>query len=290
MRGFWCSCHSRASVVHRVAMVTQLRRESTFHRLDSRFRGNDNQRGFSLVELSIVLVILGLLTGGILTGQSLIRASELRSVSADIQRYQAAMNTFRDKYFALPGDMTNAQNFWGVAHATPATCVTTASTTALTCNGDGNGQVFFATGSNEMFRFWQHLANAGLIEGTYTGIEGVSGAGYAALPGTNVPRSKISNGGTSVQWLGAISAHANYFDGNFGNIFAYGLPITNSTTGNPIFKPEEAWNIDTKLDDGRPGFGGITTYKHHTSCHDDTSNYNLDDTTLRCSFIIKTGL
>ena len=78
--------------------------------------------GFSLVELSIVLVILGLLTGGILAGQSLIRAAELRSVATESQRYMAALNSFRDKYFALPGDMANATAFWGAQNATPATC------------------------------------------------------------------------------------------------------------------------------------------------------------------------
>lgn len=118
-------------------------------------------RGFSLVELSIVLVILGLLTGGILTGQSLIRASELRSITTEYNRYIAAAQTFRDKYFALPGDMANATAFWGAAHATPATCKTTASSSALTCNGNADGfiQGVVAT-SNESFRFWQHLANA----------------------------------------------------------------------------------------------------------------------------------
>ena len=68
-------------------------------------------KGFSLVELSIVLVILGLLIGGILTGQSLIRAAELRSVTTQYQGYVTAVNTFRDKYFALPGDMPNAIDF-----------------------------------------------------------------------------------------------------------------------------------------------------------------------------------
>ena len=73
-----------------------------------------NKKAFSLVELSIVLVILGLLVGGILSGQSLIRAAQLRSVTADYTRFVTAVNTFRDKYFALPGDMTNAQSVWGV--------------------------------------------------------------------------------------------------------------------------------------------------------------------------------
>lgn len=147
------------------------------------------EKAFSLVELSIVLVILGLLTGGILTGQSLIRASELRSVATDLQRYQAAVHTFRDKYFALPGDMPNATRFWGVQHATPATCITTASTTALTCNGDGNGQV--ADTTYEAFRFWQHLANAGLIEGSYSGVTGPD-SGFDHVIGVNAPRAKMS--------------------------------------------------------------------------------------------------
>ena len=73
------------------------------------------KKAFSLVELSIVLVILGLLVGGILTGQSLIRAAELRSVTTEFSQYQTAVMTFRDKYFAIPGDMKNARDFWGAS-------------------------------------------------------------------------------------------------------------------------------------------------------------------------------
>ncbi len=248
-----------------------------------------SKQAFSLVELSIVLVILGLLTGGILAGQSLIRAAELRSVTTDIQKYSTALMSFRDKYMALPGDMQNAQSFWGVAHATPATCATTASTTALTCNGDGNGQLLFATGANEMFRAWQHMANAGLIEGTYTGTEGTAAAGYHAIPGVNSPRIKLSNGGVGIFYLGSIISQTNNFDGNYGNVFVYGATHPSQMPANPLFKPEEAWNIDTKLDDGKPGFGTITTYKHVTTCYDDTSNYNYDDTAVRCALIFKSG-
>ena len=60
---------------------------------------------FSLVELSIVLVILGLLVGGVLSGQALIQAAQLRAVSEEYTKYTTAALTFRDKYLATPGDM-----------------------------------------------------------------------------------------------------------------------------------------------------------------------------------------
>ena len=155
-------------------------------------------RGFSLVELSIVLVILGLLTGGILAGQSLIRAAELRSVTADLARYQTASMTFRDKYLAYPGDMPNATRFWGVRAGTGSdvTCHQTIATTTGTCNGDGNGRSEGISGDvtlGERFLFWQHLAYAGLIEGSYTGAS-ASAASEVRVAGTNMPPAKMSNG------------------------------------------------------------------------------------------------
>lgn len=136
------------------------------------------RQAFSLVELSIVLVILGLLVGGVLAGQSLIRAAELRAVSTEYSRYTAAVNSFKDKYFAIPGDMNNAVRFWGAqaggtADGSNTTCeaLTTPATGTATCNGNGDGQVHqVSTGWYERFRLWQHLANAGLIEGSYSGI------------------------------------------------------------------------------------------------------------------------
>lgn len=98
------------------------------------------QKAFSLVELSIVLVILGLLTGGILAGQSLIRASELRAVVTEYERYIAASHTFRDKYMAIPGDMANATRFWGDDAALCADAGITNGTPG-TCNGNANGSI-----------------------------------------------------------------------------------------------------------------------------------------------------
>lgn len=64
--------------------------------------------GFTLIELSIVLVIIGLIVGSVLVGQDLIRASEIRATITQIERYQTVTNTFRGKFNALPGDMNAA--------------------------------------------------------------------------------------------------------------------------------------------------------------------------------------
>lgn len=237
-------------------------------------------QAFSLVELSIVLVILGLLTGGILAGQSLIRAAELRSVSSDIQRFQAATNSFRDKYFGLPGDITNATKFWGTANATPATCATTQGTGMQTCDGNGDGAILtrtFGAVSDEMFRYWQQLANAGLIEGNYSGIEGAGGPQHA-VGGTNVPRSRLSN---SIFMIRSINDAAYYAASNGHNQMLFGTQNTAGFPGTAAIKPEEAWNIDTKMDDGRPGQGKVFATGHtNTACvtpsNDPNANYALN--------------
>lgn len=117
---------------------------------------------FSLVELSIVLVILGLLVGGILAGQSLIHAAELRKMSAFITNTRTAHNAFKDRYFALPGDFDNATGVWGRSNASDwhSTCSAQPGTPSATgtCNGDGNGWVTESQG------YWEHLKLAGLIE------------------------------------------------------------------------------------------------------------------------------
>lgn len=262
-------------------------------------------KGFSLVELSIVLVILGLLTGGILAGQSLIRAAELRSISAEYQRYIAATQSFRDKYMAIPGDFKDATLFWGRVGGGTGNCanVETNSDTGLpTCNGDGNGIV--NSGTHEMFRFWEHLAAAGLIEGSYTGIRGTGATGpWYHLIGENCPQSKMSNAGWSAVNRGTQLASSGFFDGNYGNSLQFGgQGDSNSETGASLLQPEELWNIDTKMDDGRPAIGKIAVRTRTgcaiaangaaltTSAADAAkvdANYNLTSTTKACSVIFR---
>ena len=241
---------------------------------------------FSLVELSIVLVILGLLTGGILAGQSLIRAAELRSVTTQFQRYVTAAQSFRDKYFAYPGDFNNAQAFWGAQGTNCSGTVTTLTTTG-TCNGNGNGTIdnaAAASSNGERFQFWRQLALAGLIEGNYSGISG--GGGAADTNSANAPVGRIA----STLWgVGSYitSGNATYFDGNVNTAYSIGALMSGSGPNNPILKPEEAWNIDTKMDDGKPATGKVignmwNVCSTAASSSDTTAQYKLSDSGLDC--------
>lgn len=257
------------------------------------------QRGFSLVELSIVLVILGLLTGGILAGQSLIRAAEIRTIATGFDKYTAAVNTFRDKYMGIPGDITNAVKFWGaqtgsLADGYDAACGaldhTTPSTTTATCNGNGDGRVGSgATGSYERFRSPQQLANAGLIEGSYTGVNGAGGVNQV-VPGQNGVAGRITNTAYIMVDYGSWTGnHVNYYNGDYINSMLYGGATAGSPT-DPALKPEEAWNLDTKMDDGRPGLGVIRSFpSSHASgvnCASTaiatTAEYRLDQPAVGC--------
>lgn len=261
------------------------------------------KHGFSLVELSIVLVILGLLTGGILTGQSLIRAAELRSVITEFKIYQTAVLSFRDKYFALPGDMKNATDFWGAAHSSPSTCGTTASSDTHTCNGDGDGDGVIedigssSTGSHELYRAWQHLSNAGLIEGRYSGVKGPGAVTWDAVIGENIPASKLGNAGWAIHQAMSVTGHAHFFDKNYGTRLQFGADITNGTVNAPVLTPKELWNFDTKIDDGLPGKGDVMTLKSTSTLNPNcattssptTAEYNLLSDEVLCSIVTQPG-
>jgi len=180
--------------------------ESRAKRLSTSPEGRGKKSAFSLVELSIVLVILGLLTGGILAGQSLIRASELRSVVSQYQRYVAAVNTFKDKYFALPGDMPNATQFWqkqGGLGGYAATCNSNsgagfnAATQQGGCDGNGDGVVLnnrTTLTTDESAQYWQHLKMSGLIQFKYANSSGDGGIGINYNSLMSSPLSRYPNG------------------------------------------------------------------------------------------------
>lgn len=112
------------------------------------------QTGFTLIEIAIVLVIIGLLLGGVLKGQELITGARVRNLIQQQDGVKAAYFGFLDRYRALPGDFSAASK----------------SIAGVEKDGDGDGQIELSgTGSTaEHILAWNHLAKSGFINGTYT--------------------------------------------------------------------------------------------------------------------------
>ncbi|MEW6313745.1 MAG: prepilin-type N-terminal cleavage/methylation domain-containing protein [Pseudomonadota bacterium] len=123
-------------------------------------------RGFTLIEIAIVLVIIGLLLGGILKGQELINSAKVKNLAADFKGIPVFIYGYQDKFKALPGDDAAA-----ATHMNGATNATTGGTV-------GNGMIEGAWNSNttteESYLFWQHVRLAGLAPGSTT----IGGADY----------------------------------------------------------------------------------------------------------------
>lgn len=259
--------------------------------------GNNRYGGFSLLELSIVLVAIGLLVGGLLVASNLIRSSEVRAIITEIHNYRVAVQNFHTRYDALPGDMDYATRLWGAVNTDPNTCFATATTTGstATCNGNGNGQIriWDGPGGNEGFRAWQHLSNAGLVGGQFPGIsDGSSANREAATVGYNVPESQMKGVGFTLNSFDTHTGHANWFDGPYKNVMFVGTQNDDWETHNPFLTPAEALSVDSKEDDGKPSTGVIRTFKSpiHANCitsdDDDLAAYDVSQADITCSFIV----
>ncbi len=233
------------------------------------------QKGFSLLELSIVLVIIGLLAGGVTLGRHLIRAAELKSVPAQLHHYYSATLTFKHTYTQLPGDISNAESFWHTMST--GTCPdATAGVGTETCNGNGDGRIDVPTGAGlagENFAFWKHLSNSGMITGQFTGVAS-SGSLNDSTIGVNVPRGKLHGAGVSVDYVNLPLGWAGDFP-HTGHRFWYGAEATNNKTFGHILSPIEVHNMDKKIDDANPGTGKIQTWRNLVMPDCTTSNGSL---------------
>jgi prepilin-type N-terminal cleavage/methylation domain-containing protein len=144
--------------------------------------------GYTLLELSVVIAVLGIVGGGIFVAQALVRASYLNRILSEYDTYIKAYNEFHEKFLAYPGDMNNAVTMWGLD---PNGCVWPNTNTVqktATCNGNGDGKIGDSDASGnlsnslEWFRAWQHMGNARFIPDRFTGVPGAGGVAEARPP------------------------------------------------------------------------------------------------------------
>jgi hypothetical protein len=139
----------------------------------------------------------------------------------------------------------------------------------LTCNGDGNGEIGRPLFQEE-FYFWQHLADAQLIDGNYSGINDI-GCCYGHIIGVNSPAARLPGAGFGLAYAGVPSPWPFFSTTyNYGHVFFIGAPIQGWFPENSIITALEAQSFDNKYDDGLPGTGKIQTWTHGYG--NDTSN------------------
>jgi prepilin-type N-terminal cleavage/methylation domain-containing protein len=175
-------------------------------------------KGFTLVEIAIVLVIIGLLLGGILKGQEMITQAKIKNVIADFSGVSAAYHGYQDRYRAIPGDDPNAGTRWSGADIGAT-------------KGDGvvRGKYNSTTAKDESRLWWDHLRRAGFVSGSgesqpFNAVTGQLGVQTGDAAGTIGPA------------MGGIS----------------GLMMCSANLPDKI-----AIAVDTQMDDGVNSSGGV---------------------------------
>jgi prepilin-type N-terminal cleavage/methylation domain-containing protein len=239
--------------------------------------------GFTLIEMSIVLIIIGLLVGGVLAGKNMIAAANMRAQITELQKYKTAVKLFDELYKGIPGDINNAQTLFGAA----------------TANGNGNGfleaatlRVDLLTPDNGWYdgerpHFFIQLYLAKLINQPFDGSANL-GAGYPRnILNKNTGMFAagpwgIGNNAGNVLYTNTASLITSnlYLAVNIANTSLFNVSgITNGSSHNDdvgVFTPAEMWEMERKIDDNVPSTGKITAQALNTVVNcGDAITYNL---------------
>ena len=227
------------------------------------------QHGFTLVELSIVLVIIGLLIGGILAAKSMVETSKLNRLMSDVNQYTIAVRNFKTSYNYLPGDYPNMSG----------NCATGST---ISCAGDGDGAISYRW--FEPYLAWKHLAMAGmapkLSASPYTGFPSWAVAppyaSVAAMVGIDMP--EVWNKGTTLVfsnetgfgstcslffWISKAGSYSGSVEPNKPWRPYGGGP---ADFGVPPLTVEQMLAIDKKYDDGVASTGGVMAVLSNLGC------------------------
>ncbi|MDA0781328.1 MAG: hypothetical protein O2942_03585 [Proteobacteria bacterium] len=223
-------------------------------------------KGFSFVEMSVVLASIAAVVVMTTAGVSLMKRGKLQNIISDISSFSNSISEFKQTYDALPGDISNVSSLSG----------------ANAGNGDGT-----INSTDEALDVWQHLSIAGLIEGSFDGNS-------TNLPGIGVPPADIEGGGYKI--TPAASTGFNTDADATNDLPEQALIIelagfSSSSNSLPILTSEDAKTIDERADDGNPLTGTILAEGLNNDCVTAGGEYNLSEKTASCRvlFLIRSG-
>jgi prepilin-type N-terminal cleavage/methylation domain-containing protein len=226
--------------------------------------GQRREGGFTLIELSIVLVIIGLIVGGVLAGQSLISAAAVRAQITQIEKYNTAANTFRGKYGHLPGDMSDpdATIFGFKPRGAYPGWGNDDGVIAGLCSNPGPGSCGYGIGAGEGTLFWVDLSTAHLIDGGFnTATPGIYPNSITSVS-PYYPAAAIGRGNYVYIWSGGYYSSGAQYPGDSRSYFGVSAITSIGATSwevnsSPALTVAEAYGIDAKIDDGLPQSGRV---------------------------------
>jgi len=211
----------------------------------------NSQGGFTLVEIAIVLVIIGLLLGGVLKGQELITQAKIRNVANDLNGMSAAVYGYQDRYRKFPGDDNDAKGRWpttepgdgnGAVGATGVTAVIDCSDSGSSGSGSsGSGSSGSGNAKLENCLFWQHLRLSGFVGGDSGSVLSPQNAGGGIL---HVQNGALGLAGLTICSTNLSGKIANAIDAQFDD----GKPNTGlvrgTATGGLVSQPSDTAYVD----------------------------------------------
>lgn len=235
-----------------------------------------NTKGFTLIEISIVIVIIGLIISSIVAGSSLVNSSKQKVLISEIIKHKESINLFKDRFLYYPGDFNQAYNFWN----------TDCASSRSLC--DGNGDWKIDPDKTEGLLVWRHLFLADLVDKTYTGTSGLS---TKFKLNDNIPTTKFTNNG--------LFFLRTYSFPIFG---VNGLSLSLSSANDQdirssLISPKDAKAIDNKFDDGMADSGNLVVMPAEKNISDtslcvnsqvntsSTGEYILSDNQNSCQLI-----
>ncbi len=235
---------------------------------------SSKKSAFSLIELSIVLIVIGLLVAGVTGGASLIKSSELRSVMSEARGYSVAVSGFFSQFNALPGDF-NAD----LGKDSSVTLTITSDNQINYCKSCSSTSTDW-TGSDSTVA-WFQLDKAGAIDFSGT----LSSASQTQTPLTNFPSSKVKSAGWVFDYNESTSQNVVILTGSLVGASGTKLsPAKDADFATAAITASDALSIDTKIDDGKPASGKVRAagVASSTGCNTSTE-YNVSITDKKCA-------